>query len=395
VSPSAEQLADTVVVPAHAHPRPDPRFPRVRVMHVVLSLGPGGTERLVIEITKQLSVSVDSMVCCLEEPGAWAGELTRRGVPVFSLGRSGGFEPRLGYAIAQLSSLHNRDVLHCHHYTPFVYGQIGALVHRRVRVVFTEHGRLSDAPPSWKRRLVNPALGRLPAAIFAVSENLRGHMIAEGLPPSRIRVLHNGIDAGAVPSPRTRRAARGALGIGDDTPVVGTVSRLDHVKDFGTLIEAFQLLRRSEPAARLVIIGDGPESARLERRAAEIGAGDGVLFVGHRDDARDLLAAFDVYANSSLYEGISLTILEAMATGLPVVATRVGGTPEIIDHQRTGLLVPMRSPVELASACASLLASPTSSRSLGQAARRCVETRFSLQRMTAGYLAAYRDALRG
>jgi glycosyltransferase involved in cell wall biosynthesis len=393
VIPSVEQSVETVLS-ADVHPRFDPGSARLRVMHVVLSLGPGGTERLVIEIVKQHAAVADSMVCCLEEPGAWAGELTRRGVPVVSLGRTGGFEPRLGYAIARLSSLHKRDVLHCHHYSPFVYGQIGALLDGRVQVVFTEHGRLSHAPPSWKRRLVNPALGRLPAAIFAVSEDLRGHMIAEGLPPGRVRVVHNGIDPGPLASPLSRRAARRALGIANDTPVVGTVGRLDQVKDLGTLIEAFALVRRSEPDARLVIIGDGSESTRLEECATELGARDGVLFVGHRDDARDLLAAFDMYANSSVYEGISLTILEAMAAGLPVVATRVGGTPEIIDDEHTGLLVPMQSPLELAAAIETLLASPSSCRSLGRAARHCVETRFSLQGMAARYLAAYRDALR-
>src|SRR5215471_14344424 len=160
---------------------------RLRVMQVVLSLEPGGTERLVIDIATRLQHLVDPIVCCLDRPGAWASELTSAGIPVIALGRRPGFRPHLGYRIAQLASVHAIDVIHCHHYSPFVYGQIGALVRRGLHVVFTEHGRLSDAAPSLKRRLVNPVLGRLPDAIFAVSHDLRRHMIAEGLPDSRVR----------------------------------------------------------------------------------------------------------------------------------------------------------------------------------------------------------------
>src|SRR5262249_7062440 len=126
---------------------------RPRVMHVVLSLDPGGTERLVIEIVKGLGPKIDSVVCCLDQAGSWAGELEQIGVPVVPLARREGFRPSLGKQIAQLAETHAVDVLHCHHYSPFIYGQIARVVRRNLRVVFTEHGRASDAGPSFKRRL--------------------------------------------------------------------------------------------------------------------------------------------------------------------------------------------------------------------------------------------------
>jgi glycosyltransferase involved in cell wall biosynthesis len=241
---------------------------------------------------------------------------------------------------------------------------------------------------------VNPLLGRLPFAIFAVSADLRLHMIAEGLPSQRVTVIRNGIDPGSRPSPAARWAARSSLGLAPDALVVATAGRLDPVKDLPALVDALAILRLAEPAARLVIIGDGPERARLEQQAATLGVTPALCFTGYRSDVRQLLAAADVYANSSIHEGVSLTILEAMATGLPVVATRVGGTPEVVLEPETGVLVPARSPTALASALATLLHTPGRRRAMGDAARARVKSHFSIDAMVTRYLEAYRSSLR-
>src|SRR5438128_2208646 len=183
-------------------------------MHLVLSLSPGGTERLVIEICHRLGASVDSTVCCLDEAGEWASQLTSTGIPVVALNRRPGFHPSLAIRVAGLLERHEVDVLHCHHYSPFVYGALATVLtglKRRVRLVFTEHGRLSNAPPSAKRRWVNPLLARLPGRICAVSGDLKRHMIAEGFPADRIRVVYNGIDLGEIARPQDRIAARDLL----------------------------------------------------------------------------------------------------------------------------------------------------------------------------------------
>ena len=367
------------------------------VMHVVLSLAPGGTERLVIEICRRLAGVTRSVVCCLDEAGEWASELTALGIPVHVLGRQPGFHPSLARRIARLARQHGADALHCHHYSPFVYGVLAGCLTRRLGVLFTEHGRLSDAAPSRKRQGVNPMIGRLPVDIYAVSEDLKRHMAAEGFPEGRIEVVHNGIDAGARPTREARAAARRELGIPADALAVGTIGRLDPVKDLATLLTALtalpalaaQTLARGRSHPHLVIVGDGPERPVLEALARSLDIAGSVHFVGYRRDARALLPAFDLYVNSSTHEGVSLTVLEAMAAALPVVATRVGGNPEVVMNGETGLLVPARSASRLALAMSTLIGDPQRRRAMGEAARWRVKRHFTMERMVNRYLRGY------
>ena len=263
-------------------------------------------------------------------------------VPVDSLSRQPGFRPALALELARVMKERQIDVVHCHHYSPYVYGLLATVRHPRVRLVFTEHGRLSDAAPSRKRRIVNPLLARWPARLYAVSADLKRHMVAEGFPARRLNVIYNGIDAGERPKAAQRQAARQSLGVPQDAFVVGTVGRLDPVKNLPALLRAHAALVAEQPAARLVIVGDGPERGALEAEVQRLGLGATVMLTGYRSDVRAIMPAFDVYANTSTYEGVSLTILEAMAAALPVVATRVGGNPEVVVDHETGRLVASR-----------------------------------------------------
>jgi glycosyltransferase involved in cell wall biosynthesis len=358
------------------------------VLQVVLSLNPGGTERLVVDLVERLSPEMPMSVCCLDESGAWAQPLQERGVTVTALGRRPGFQPLLGRAVAAAVRRHRATVVHAHHYSPYVYSCAARVWQSQLPIVFTEHGRLSDAGPSSKRRLANQVLARCAREVFAVSQDLRAHLVAEGFRADEVGVIYNGIEPGPLPDAKTRVETRAALGAADDAFVVGTIARLDPVKDLGTLVAAVAELG---PDRRVVavVVGDGPERAVLERAAAEAGVSDAVKFLGQRDDARRWLAACDVYVNSSISEGVSLTILEAMAAGLTPVVTRVGGTPEVVDDS-CGRLVPSRDPRALAAALRTLAASPALRADLGLAARRRVEERFSLDRMVAAYADVYR-----
>jgi glycosyltransferase involved in cell wall biosynthesis len=362
---------------------------KLRLMHLVLDLDPGGTQRLVIEMSKRLRGQAETRVCCLDQEGDWAGELLELDIPVVALGREPGFRPALAAHLARLARRHDLHVLHCHHYSPFVYGALATRLCSGLRLVYTEHGRHADSPPSRKRRLANLLLARVPGRFFAVSEELRTHMLAEGFASDRLEVVYNGIDPGQLPTPADRADARLSLGLSSDALVVGTVARLDPVKDLTTLLEAFHVFSRAQAEAALVVIGDGPELERLESFAGELGIESRISFTGARNDVRRLLAGFDVYANTSTTEGVSVTILEAMASGLPVVATAVGGTPEVVVHEETGLLVPAREPALLAASLLRLAGDADLRQRLGRAGRERLSRDFTLEKMVGHYLRIY------
>lgn len=369
---------------------------KLRLTQVVLSLGAGGTERLVIELCKALEPVADLQVLCLDELGQWAEELEDVGVRVTKLGREPGFDRKLIGKVAHQLKAHGSDIVHCHHYTPFIYGALGSLCSTRARVVYTEHGRLSEAPWTVKRKLANALFGRLPGRFFAVSENLREHMVDGGMPAHKVGVIYNGITPGPIASDGVRTAARKSMGVGPDAFVLGTVARLDPVKDLPTLLEGFLKLRCWARGTALdpwlVVVGDGVERTKLEAMAEDKALTDRVVFLGHRNDARALIAGFDVYVNCSITEGVSVTILEAMAAGVPLVVTGVGGTPEVVAHELTGLVVPARDPDALSASCQRVVQDKTFAATITQAARARLEERFATHTMLESYLKVYRAA---
>jgi glycosyltransferase involved in cell wall biosynthesis len=310
------------------------------------------------------------------------------GVPVISLSREPGFHPALALRLARILKERHIDIVHCHHYSPYVYGLLASVLNPRVQLVFTEHGRLSDAAPSRKRRLVNPILSRWPGKLCAVSADLKNHLVAEGFPARRVGVTYNGIDPGHRPSSFQRAAARAALGLPETAFVIGTVGRLDRVKNLHLLLQAHALLVKTHPSVRTVIVGDGDQRAALEAHAQTLAVKDSITFAGYRSDVRLLMSAFDVYVNTSTYEGVSLTILEAMATALPVVATRVGGNPEVVIDQETGFLVPAVA-ASIAEAIGLLIHDERRRRVMGDAGRFRVKRHFSIARMVEEYAAVY------
>lgn len=373
-----------------AVPQPGGPAATPRVLQVVLGLDPGGTERLVIELASRLHAEIPMAVCCLDDEGAWSHELTSRGIDVTALRRRPGFRPLLGRAIARAAGRHRATIVHAHHYSPFVYSCLARIWRPSLRVVFTEHGRLADTPASPKRQLANRFLSAFPRTVAAVSKHLREHLIVEGFDPAAVGVIYNGIDIGSSPDGAARRRAREILQLDQDVFAIGTVARLDPVKDLGTLIRACRDLADT-PRSLIVVIGDGPERERLQQLAVDLDVAPRVRFLGHRDDARQLLAGCDAYVNCSISEGISLTILEAMAACLPIVATEVGGTPEILDGS-CGRLVPARTPRALTAELQNLARDAALRAQIGNAARQRVEERFSLDRMIGLYRSVYLEA---
>lgn len=230
--------------------------------------------------------------------------------------------------------------------------------------------------------------------IISVNEQHRQMAVALGVERAeKIQTIHNGIDLGPF-SAVNREAARRELGFDDSVLLIGAIGRLAPQKGFLYLIRAFRILFDRFPSAHLVIAGSGPMKDDLEREVREKGLEGRVHFPGFRDDVPLLLAAFDVYAQPSLWEGHSISLIEALAAGKAIVATDIDGNREAIDSGETGLLVPPADPEALARGLELLLSGPAFARELGQQARRAAEERFTRERMVQQNLAAY-DAVIG
>jgi glycosyltransferase involved in cell wall biosynthesis len=241
------------------------------------------------------------------------------------------------------------------------------------------------------RALLDRASRRTVTRFVAVSEAVKTGLTADGIHPSRIAVIRNGVDPPAL----REAASRDAGVILDETcRHVGFVGRLETVKGCEYFVRAAALLAADRPDVRFVVAGAGSRADELRALAAELGVGDGVDFVGYVDSAPALLAALDVVVVPSLSEASGLTAIEALALNVPVVASRVGGLPEVVLDGVTGLLVPPGDEAAIARAVSRFLGDPALARSLAAAGAKLVEERFALDHMVEGYLRLYRELAR-
>lgn len=370
-----------------------------RLAHVVLGLNVGGLERVVLRLIERTPRDrFTPVVCALQEPGALASELERMGVPIAVVPRRPGLDPALPMRLSAWLDREGIDLVHTHNPSPHLYGALAAALARNAgrsgapgpRVVHTKHGR--NYPGVRRKVLVNRLASSLTDKVVAVSDDARAVAIdVEGVDPSKVVTILNGVDTDEF-RPGDAAAARARLGLPQGGYHVGCVARLSPEKDHATLLSAFAALRAGRPDAHLTLIGDGPLRKELEAEAARLSLGGGVTFAGTRGDIAELLPAFDVFVLSSTTEGISLTLVEAASAGLPIVATRVGGNPEIVRDGETGLLVPPGDPAALAAGL-ELLASDPDRAEMGRRGRARMVERFSVDRMVQAYEHLYAEVL--
>ena len=226
--------------------------------------------------------------------------------------------------------------------------------------------------------------------LVAVSQKMGCQLVVQpGLNNRRVTVIQNAIDCDSFFRPEQRDPCRAEFGLTSEMPVVGFTGRLDRVKRLDLLLEGFYSVAVQYPQARLMIIGEGEQRSRLEALATGLGISQAVIWTGFHQDIPRLLAALDIYIQPSVNEGLSLSILEAMASGKAVIATDVGGAQEVLTHQETGILIPPGSSAAIGSAIVDILNQPKKQAALGQAARKHVRKQFGVQRMVEGYRRVY------
>ena len=353
-------------------------------MHIMYSLQPGGMEFGVVKLVNGLEPARVRSVVCSTVPGGALKALIKPHVAVHELQRRQGNDLGLVWRLYRLVRDIKPHVVHTHAWGTLLEGLLASKLARVPVVVHGEHGTMQLK--AYQRLLQRMGWSGVDQ-VLSVSSRLAERMALEtGFPAARIETIRNGVDLSRF-GHVDRGTARRTLGLPDDGVIVGSVGRLVPVKDQRSLIDAVGILQRRGVRVTAVLAGDGPLRDQLVKQVAELGVD--VRLLGHRPDVETVLAALDVFVLSSVSEGLSNTILEAMASGVPVVATRVGGAEELIEEGATGALVPAGAPDALAHAIGELALNRERRVSMGEAARRRVEREFDLAAMIRRYESLY------
>jgi glycosyltransferase involved in cell wall biosynthesis len=363
----------------------------MRVLHVIEAMQMGGAESVIVEHVRHAGPDVESLVCALNRGGPALEAAERLGARTFMLGKLG----RRAFALRRLAGLMREervDVVNGHNPTGALYATLAAAWAGVPVVLRTEHsihyaGRHSGLYPLLE--MVTTAMTR---RVVCVCDAVReSHVRRLRWAAKRFVTVANGISP--APGARPRDATRAGLLLGEAQPVLLTVGSLTRQKAQDLLLDAFARVGARLPDARLLIAGDGPLRGALADQAKRLGLGDSVRLLGARIDAADLIAAADVFVLSSRREGLSITLLEAMRAGRPVVATRAGGNAEAVADGSTGLLVEPGDATALAEALHALLSDRARADAMGAAGRARWAERYTAERMVRETEALYRAEL--
>jgi glycosyltransferase involved in cell wall biosynthesis len=359
----------------------------LNVVHLVLTLNIGGLEKVVYDLVRPVEPDRFKMrVLCLDEIGALGPTFERIGVPVEGLGVHAKGPLHGILSVARRLRKLQPDVLHTHNAAAHIVGAPAARWSRVPVVVHTRHGLYSIH--GWRTNLANRMATWLTDRVVAVSGSAAEvSRTVDGVPASRLAVIRNGVDLCRY----RQRAHRTA---GAVWKAIHAARLVYPAKDQRTLLRAARLVVDKRPDFRIDIVGDGPDRPTLEELRDKLQLQSQVRFLGFRHDVQDLLAEADLFVLSSTTEGLPITILEAMAAGLPIVSTDAGGIPEVVAHGQTGLLVPPQSPADLAAAILELMRDPQRAAEMGSAGRRHVENECDIRAVKARYEDLYRTLLR-
>lgn len=368
---------------------------RSALAYVVNSLNPGGTEKLVVEMALTFTAAFDVLVICLDEPGLWAKQLRACGISVYCMWRQPGLDVAIPVKLARHFHRHRARIIHAHQCTSWFYAALSRLIYPSPRLLLEEHGRFFPELENKKRVLVNKVLiKKLTHRFVAVSGDVRTRLQNyEGLIHSQIEVIYNGVKPGPVKFQDHRNDIRREFGFAPDSFVIGSVGRFDPIKNLPMFINSLARARQICPSIKGFLVGDGRVFNDAIELVDRLRLTDSVVFTGFREDARELVQCMDLFILSSFSEGTSMALLEAMAAGVSVAVTDVGGNPEIVSKGRTGWVVPSDSVADLTAAILDAIGNPAKRAEYAEAGRQRFEECFTFDRMIENYCRIYSEML--
>jgi len=360
----------------------------LRVGFVLHVMQVAGAEVLTREIVRRLGSRIVPTIFCLDAVGRIGEEMQRHGIDLVCFHRKPGRDWGVSRHMAAAIRERDLDIVHAHQYSPFFYAALAkALCWGRPKLILTEHGRHYPDKVSPVRRAVNRLLlDQLADAVTACCHfSAEGLSRTDGFAGKRIEVIENGIEVDRYGPAADQQKLKESLGLEPHRVYIIHVARHHPVKDQPTLLRGFAACATDLPRVDLLMVGDGPLRGELEQLAVELRIPNRVKFLGIRTDIPDLMRAADVFALTSVSEAASLTLLEAMASGLPAVVTNVGGNPEIVRHEREGLLFPRGDFAACGVALHRLFHEPLLAAKLGTAGRERVRAHYRLDRTVEQY----------
>lgn len=352
--------------------------PKVNVLHIIWSLEKGGAERFLVSLVKNFDrEKFNSIVCCLNWKGEWAKELEDKGIEVIALNKKGKFDFGVISRIIKIIKQNKIAIVNTHLWTADTLGRIAAML-AGVPVIISTVQNVDI----WKRpwhRFIDRLLSYKTTKFIAVSQAVKEFLIkTERIPEKKVVVIYNAIEIPTSPSHNvTKSPVRKEFGIKDDEMVLSVVGRLVEQKGHKYLFEALSMLN-GKYNIKLLVVGEGPLLQSLKSQVTSHKLDDKVIFTGQRKDVAQILDASDCLVLPSLYEGLPVCVLEAMAVGKPVIATKVGGTPELIKDGETGLLVEPKNSEALLRAIEKLTHLSDRGKEMGIKARDMVYNDFSI-----------------
>ena len=364
---------------------------KTTVLHLSTSSGPGGAERMISTLTAALNQGQFRTIVVLFRSGWLQTECEARGVRTCVMPLGGPFNLQWFRACLRLLRKEQVALIHAHEFSAILCGWVVAML-AGVPLVATVHGKNYF----WEklRRRVTYRLVSRQGTIVAVSKDLKQFICDRvGVQEQRVEVIYNGVAPAQIITDEEVQTCKAELGISGCYPVLGVVGSLYPVKGHRFLLEAMPEILRRWPTAQLLVIGRGELDVVLKEQVEQLAIGANVHFLGMRQDVPRLLSLMDVFVLPSLSEGLSIALLEAMASGKPVVATRVGGNPELIDHGRTGFLVQSEDAKDLAANLLTLLSDPGMMQQFGRQATERVRQHFAMEQMVDRYRDLYARCL--
>lgn len=366
----------------------------LRLLHLVSSGGLYGAERVILNLAGYNGhLSFVGALNNHHNPHLEIiKEAKKMGLETAIFESQGRFDMGTVFRVKNFLKMNNIDIIHTHNYKSDIVGSLAARLAGK-RWVATNHNWLNTSRRLRLYEHLDAFVLKFADKVVAVSDDIKAGMVKRGFRPGQVNVIHNGIDTDLFADRVLKKDLRRELGINNDDIVVSIVGRLAKEKGIEIFLDAAKIVLNSKKDVRFLIVGDGPLNGDLKSRAQELDLGDRVIFTGNREDMPQIYSITDILVNSSYIEGLPMTILEAMAAKVPIIATKVGAVPKVILNEHNGILLEPGNAESLAKEICDLIERPDKRKSLAEAAYRDVREKWGVGVMAANYREVYKEVL--